>query len=56
MKNTILTATYLVMLAVLVLGACGIKAPNNTIPLIMCGVSAVWFTLFFIANRERMMG
>lgn len=53
MKNKILTATYLIMLAVLVLGACGVKETNRTIPLIMCAVSAAWFAWFFIANRKR---
>ena len=53
MKNKILTATYFIMLAVLVLGACGLESPNNTIPWIMCGVSTAWFALFFWANRER---
>ena len=54
MKNRILKSTYLIMLAVLILGACGVKAEANTIPLIMCGVSIAYFALFFIANRERM--
>ena len=53
MKNKILKRTYMVMLSVLVLGACGLESPNKTIPLIMCGVSGVWFIWFFIANRER---
>ena len=53
MKNRRLETTYLIMLALLVLGACGLEAPNRTIPLIMCGVSIAWFVLFFIANRER---
>lgn len=53
MKNKILIATYLIMLAVLVLGACGLEATDKTIPLIMCGVSAAWFAWFFIANRKR---
>ncbi len=53
-KNKILKATYLIMLAVLILGACGVKAEAKTIPLIMCGVSFTYFTLFSIANRERM--
>lgn len=53
-KNKILKATYLVMLAVLLLGACGIKAEAKTIPLIMCGVSCAWFAWFFVANRKRM--
>lgn len=55
MKNKIHRATYLIMLAVLILGACGVKAEAKTIPLIMCGVSITYFALFFIANRERMM-
>ena len=53
MKNRILAKTYLLMLLVLVIGALGMKAPNRTIPTIMCGVSIAWFALFFIANRER---
>lgn len=56
MKNKILTATSLFMLAVMVLGACGLDAPNKTIPLIMCGIPTVWFTFFSVANRERKMG
>lgn len=55
MKNKILKRTYMAMLAVMVLGACGIKAPNNTVPLIMCGVSGAWHVLFFIANRKRVV-
>lgn len=51
MKNKILKTTYMIMPAVLVLGACGIEAESNTIPLIMCGVSTAWFMWFFIANR-----
>ena len=54
-KNEILKATYLIMLAVLVLGACGIKAENTTIACIMCGVSCVWFGLFFLANLEKVV-
>ena len=53
MKNRRLETTYLIMLALLVLGACGLEAPNRRIPLIMCGVSIAFFALFFIANRER---
>ena len=53
MKYKILKATYLIMLAVLVLGTFGLEAENNTIPLIMCGVSTTWFALFFWANWER---
>ena len=53
MKNRILVKTYLIMLAVLVLGGLGMEAPDRTIPLIMCGVSIAFFALFFIANRER---
>lgn len=55
MKNKILATTYLIMLAVLILGACGVKAEAKTIPLIMCGASVAWFAWFFIANRERML-
>ena len=55
MKNRILVKTYLIMLAVLVLGGLGMEAPNRTIPLIMCGVSIAFFALFFIANRERVL-
>lgn len=53
MKNKRLQTTYLIMLAILILGGCGLDAPNKTIPLIMCGIPAVWFTLFFIVNRKR---
>lgn len=53
MKNKILIAMCLIMLAVLVLGGCGLAAQDKTIPLIMCGVSITWFVLFSIANRER---
>lgn len=52
MKNKILIAISLIMLAVLLLGGCGLAAQYKTIPLIMCGVSITWFVLFFIANRE----
>ena len=52
MKNKSLKTTYLIMLLVLVLGACGLEAENKIIPLIMCGVSCAWFGLFFIANYE----
>ena len=52
-KNEVLKATYLIMLAVLVLGALGLEAENNTIPWIMCGVSTTFFALFFWANWER---
>lgn len=55
MKNKILATTYLIMLAVLILGACGVKAEAKTIPLIMCGVSITYFALFFIANCKRML-
>lgn len=54
MKNKFLKATYLIMLAVLVLGACGMEAENTTIPWIMCGVSCTFFALFFWANYEVM--
>ena len=54
-KNEILKTTYLIMLAVLVLGACGMEAENTTIPWIMCGVSCAWFGLFFWANLEKVV-
>lgn len=53
MKNKRLQTTYLIMLAILILGGCGLGAPGKTIPLIMCGASTAWFAVFFIVNRKR---